>query len=514
MEVNLEKETICVNRQVTTKKEMIYVQGDIIVPDSKPDILSTINTCGNVSIYKKEVLDGKIRIDGNINTYIMYLADNESDNVRGINSSFDFSETLMVPECKQDMTVWLDASVKTIDAKVLNGRKLSLKIGVEVQIKVFSREDVEIVNKINDDNIQVLEKNISLNSQVGEGNNTAFVKDTISIDNGDTLAEILKADIKLVDKDIKLSYNKVLAKAEAQIKVMYLTEDGQIKSITSRIPLVGFVDIANVQEENICDIVYEIKNIIIKPNPTDENSIYVEMEVQISCVAYEEKPINLISDLYSISDKLVLSEDKINGISNKNQRKDICEIREKLKVPELDSNNLIDIDITPNITNRNKSNTKVIYEGELILKLIYENDSTVGVNTKILNVPFEFTLDNVEDAESMEVNSEIEITREDFEVQDGGNLDCSIDMTFNTDMYRNQEVNVIQKVDSEIEDGLEDYSVIIYVIKKGDTLWQIAKKFKSTVDDIVRANAIENPDKINIGEKIYIPKYVKSYVSA
>lgn len=37
---------------------------------------------------------------------------------------------------------------------------------------------------------------------------------------------------------------------------------------------------------------------------------------------------------------------------------------------------------------------------------------------------------------------------------------------------------------------------------------EIAKKYGSTVDDIVRVNGIENPDKINIGEKIYIPKYV------
>ena len=58
------------------------------------------------------------------------------------------------------------------------------------------------------------------------------------------------------------------------------------------------------------------------------------------------------------------------------------------------------------------------------------------------------------------------------------------------------------------EDFLEDYSVIIYVVRSGDTLWKIAKRFGSTVDDIVRVNGIERPDKINVGEKIYIPKYV------
>ena len=78
MEINITKETLNISKVVTEKKEIINIQGDMIVPDSKPDILNTINTSGNVCIYKKEVMDGKIKLDGNILTYIMYLADNDS----------------------------------------------------------------------------------------------------------------------------------------------------------------------------------------------------------------------------------------------------------------------------------------------------------------------------------------------------------------------------------------------------------------------------------------------------
>ena len=58
------------------------------------------------------------------------------------------------------------------------------------------------------------------------------------------------------------------------------------------------------------------------------------------------------------------------------------------------------------------------------------------------------------------------------------------------------------------EENLEDYSVIIYVVKNGDSLWKIAKRFGSTVDDIARVNGMERPDRLMAGEKIYIPKYV------
>jgi GH25 family lysozyme M1 (1,4-beta-N-acetylmuramidase) len=46
---------------------------------------------------------------------------------------------------------------------------------------------------------------------------------------------------------------------------------------------------------------------------------------------------------------------------------------------------------------------------------------------------------------------------------------------------------------------------VVYVVKKGDTLWAIAQKYKTTVDALVKANNIKNPDLIFGGQKIKIP---------
>lgn len=51
------KESLCVNKIVACKNFEITTQGDSIIPDSKPDILSDIATSGNVCIYKKEILE-------------------------------------------------------------------------------------------------------------------------------------------------------------------------------------------------------------------------------------------------------------------------------------------------------------------------------------------------------------------------------------------------------------------------------------------------------------------------
>lgn len=46
---------------------------------------------------------------------------------------------------------------------------------------------------------------------------------------------------------------------------------------------------------------------------------------------------------------------------------------------------------------------------------------------------------------------------------------------------------------------------IIYVVRKGDTLWKIAEKFGTTVNDIARYSGIADPDVINVNQVIRIP---------
>ena len=294
--LNVAKENLCINKIVAHKKEMIIVEGDMIVPDSKPDILNTISTSGVVCIYKKELQEEKIRIDGNINTYIMYLPDQSEEGVRGLNTNLDFSEMINIPNCNSEMQSNIKTTIKSIECRVINGRKLGIKATLEIDITISQKEEMEIVNDITEnEDIQMLKDTVNVNSLIGTGETKLFAKDTIQIDSIDLLAEILKLSVNITDKDIKISYNKILTKSEVEVKIMYLTEDNRINKVTAKIPIVGFVDIQNISENNTCDVEYEIRNMIIKPNQTEEHSIYVELEVGILVTAYEEKEINLIN---------------------------------------------------------------------------------------------------------------------------------------------------------------------------------------------------------------------------
>jgi LPXTG-motif cell wall-anchored protein len=45
----------------------------------------------------------------------------------------------------------------------------------------------------------------------------------------------------------------------------------------------------------------------------------------------------------------------------------------------------------------------------------------------------------------------------------------------------------------------------VYTVQEGDTLWDIAQQFNTTVDDIVSANKLDNASNLQLGQELVIP---------
>ena len=112
----------------------------------------------------------------------MYMAENQNDKVRGLTTNLDFSENIQIANINEEMNCKVNTRLKSIEAKVINGRKIGIKAAVEIEVKVYSNETIAIVNNIpNAEGIQTLQENLSVNSLVGIGDNKIFAQDTIGI---------------------------------------------------------------------------------------------------------------------------------------------------------------------------------------------------------------------------------------------------------------------------------------------------------------------------------------------
>ena len=83
---------------------------------------------------------------------------------------------------------------------------------------------------------------------------------------------------------------------------------------------------------------------------------------------------------------------------------------------------------------------------------------------------------------------------QDFVITSDDSIDVKIDIIFNVTMAKSADINIIDDIKEEENRSACTCSLVIYYVKDGDTLWKIAKKFGSTVEEIARINGIENVD--------------------
>ena len=315
----------------------------------------------------------------------------------------------------------------------------------------------------------------------------------------------MKADFHISNKDVKISYNKVLAKSDLNVRLLYLTDDNRINSVESVIPVMGFIDIENVSEENTVDTRYEIKNMIIKPNNVEEHSIYVEVELEIYCEVYKNQEINLIQDLYSPKTNVMFTQKQIKVMQKRENVQSTCSVREKQLVPEIGSNKIYDVGTNVEITKQTILNDRILYEGELKLNYIYSSGTSLA--TKNTSIPFSFNVDFAGINQNSNIDTNIDIGMQDFVITDDGSVDVKVDIVFNVILLKNAEINIIDDIEEEENRSVNSCSLVIYYVKQVDTLWKIAKKFGSTVEEIARINGIENVDKLNVAQQLFIPRY-------
>lgn len=506
MQVTTSKETLCINQVIGQKIDTAILEEDFVVPDIKPDILNTIRTNGTVCIYKKEVMDGKVRIDGCINVYIIYLADDESSCVRSLNTTLDFSQTIDFDAVKVGMILESKVLLKSVECRVLNGRKVNVKAIMDLDLKIVSNEELEFVKEIEDiKDVQLLDKTLTLNSLLGSGITKVYAKDTIVIDSLDNLTEIMKVDLRIMNQETKISYNKVLVKADACVKIVYLTEDNRICTVSQLIPVMGFIDMPDITDENLCDVRYEIKNLLVKPNNMEEHSIYIEAELEINCNVYQTKELNIIQDLYSPSVDLIYKQKQIRAIAQKKMIKDVCSIREKQFISEIGNHKIYDVDINVAIINQTILKDRIVFEGEMTLNFLFDADNTSRIETKNMVLPFNFNMDCAGVMPTSEIETNIEVTLQDFTIMPDESIDIKVDLEFLVNLSNNQNLQVIEEINTDETRENQKFSLIIYFVKPGDTLWNIAKRFRSTVNHIAKMNGIEDENKINVGQQLFIP---------
>ena len=124
------------------------------------------------------------------------------------------------------------------------------------------------------------------------------------------------------------------------------------------------------------------------------------------------------------------------------------------------------------------------------------------------SIPFNTSIDCMGVSANSNIDTNIEIASQNIEVMPDGSIEANMELNIMIDNSKMTEVKVIDNIENSEDNTDNIYSIVVYFVKPGDTLWNIAKRFKSTINAIASVNGIEDENKINVGQQLFIPKFV------
>ena len=184
------------------------------------------------------------------------------------------------------------------------------------------------------------------------------------------------------------------------------------------------------------------------------------------------------------------------AINNNLEIVGICDI-----VPE--NNRIVEYSLDTANVNPSLENNDIKINGIAKLNLITQDKDTGELESKTIDI----MVDQIFPMEDTWKNSNINITTKDIRLnvtQNGNNVDIKVTIYVNINVENIIGISSIQKIEDVPIDLKNISSINIYVVKPGDSIWKIAKKYKTSMENIIKTNKLENPDLIDVGQKILV----------
>ncbi|MDF2586706.1 MAG: hypothetical protein K0S41_547 [Anaerocolumna sp.] len=522
--MELIKKNIHMNKLKCKSSLQLTLDDDFNVPDVKPDIYKIIKEQGAVKINDVKMMNGKLMVKGALYFNMLYLSDENARPVHNISGEVPFDELIHLDEACMGDEALITWELEDLTTGLINSRKLSVKSIVRLTVLVEELYDEATAVAVEgDDNVQYINKNITVTDIAVDKKDTYRVKDQVHLpSNKGNIAEILYSELELRNPEVRLLDNKFSVKGELLLFILYASENEEnpIEYFETEIPFSTTVDCNGCSEDMIDNIDFTIasKSLDVMPDADGEERIIdVEAVLEMGIKIYEEEELELLNDVYSPAKELVpvmkdahyenllvknnskvRVNDRVQIANNQPEILQVCHAAGQIKVDEI-----------------NPVDNALEVNGVLETQILYIcADDSKPINSVKGIIPFTQVIEvkglkptsiyRVKPA--LEQLSVMMLDSEEIEVKAGIGLSAIVFDTITEPIITDIQVN-----DLDYDKIQSMPSVVGYIVKNQDSLWNIAKKYYTTVDRIREMNGLED-DNIKIGDKLIILKKVDKVI--
>ena len=504
----------CIRTEAVTQ---ITLEDDMNIPESKPDVDVINMDKGEIVIEEVRAGNDVVNVRGKLVYRILYRTSEKGRNLVALEGKIPFEERMNLRGATVQDTVTVDGKVEDLEIGIINSRKLSLQSVVTLHARVEALCDEEVPIGIHGENAVEYRKMPLEIAQIVISKKDIFrVKDEVALPSGyPNIYRILWDTVSLRDMEFKALNEKLSVQGEVHVFVLYEGEgeDRPVRSFETTLPINGVLECHGCREGMLPDIRYASgqQELTVRPDfDGEERNIGVELVLDIGIKIYDEERLEVLSDIYGVSKEVEAVTRKANlrrllsRVTGKTKVADHVKLAGGVPVLQLmHSEGQVLLDHQEVVDNG------ILLQGSLVIKVMYitGNDEMPYVSARVL-LPYEYTLDvpGIASADMGKVYAGLEQMQ--VNMLDGEELDVRAVLSFHTTVFQNIPLQLISQVNvSDIDSsklaGLP--GMVIYMVRPGDNLWNIGKKYYVPTDVLRQLNNLST-DELKTGQKLLIVK--------
>lgn len=514
----------------------VYVEEDILVPDTKEDLASILSMTGNPRLSDSEIRVGQVgqdsvKVTGEIELHTLYIPESYSseEHIINIQSRLPFKtecNTSVAPLSRLAIT----PSIESIDYTVINERKFRAKLTVKLTMREYANVEMQVFQGIRGEKLQLLKEKIQMTHVSERKTDVMSINEVFAVKDTQPMPErILKYDVDIVENHKQITEDKAVVNATVYCNVLYLGRNRDADSIEAqemtenvltpqlfqgKSEFTQFIPILNPAEGSKISFNYNNLTMRIKEPDAEESlekAFALEGDVETVIEIYKNLEREIVTDIYHRNKEVICDKVELEAMSLGGSGVTEAAVREIINVPEQYGEVKKVIYIYGDVKNCRSflEQNKNVVEGVVDITLLcLPEDSSKAAFRLNKEVNFRGAMEIPMGMGDTKANSDIAIKELWFDRINAKQIEVNANLFISSSVYGQDKYEVIQNVcfvESKEEPGSKP-GMVVYITKENDTLWSIAKKYRTTMEMITEINELGEEHQLTPGKKLLIVK--------
>lgn len=272
---------------------------EMIVPDSLPDVDRVVDAFATALVRSEECGAGAASMGGTIQAGVLFVT--EDGEVQRLETQIPFTARREFDAKLDEGTLQCGCAVSAVDARMLNSRKILIRVGICCTMSVYTRQTQALYDLPEpSSSLQLRRTELPLRLPLALGEKSFTLNEEVELPGSKPAIErLLKCVYRLETVEQKLVGSKAVFKGSLLVHALYECAEGKLHNFEGVVPFSQYADMGQELDEQELRTVLVLTSIETEPDgQLDCRRLLLSANVLAQCTAYGEKTIALIEDAF------------------------------------------------------------------------------------------------------------------------------------------------------------------------------------------------------------------------